>query len=890
MRKSQYSLILFVGVIITLFTMSGIISNLTTQKADQIKKAQTISSLNAYVRNVRNIINSERQAVIDFADIHLGLLGGWPKGVSPCGAIYNDSSFLKNIPYWYISSSVSLEYSPQVVWERGSYKMFVVYLPPGKYQISIKDNFILDNKIISSQEFNVAGGNHTFIFDTKNLCNHLLKNCNIKSSTLPKTFTIKRVVSEDCFPKESFIREVYFYVINNIFKTMDKNAYEQIAKLSDDFQIKNFALINYAADIKDISKNYAKVVFSPINVPYLYVYKITKDVMLSHVEPIFPTSIFNSDFLSFLDIGEELIKNDDLSNEINKLLSHHLGFISYVYINRTGSTNKQFNEYMRKKGYNWNLDIDYSLEIPKDERPFCVYLLKEVCQFMTDEVPDGYKSPYYIGSHELFDDFTSNYLSSNCRSSCQECHDVGKAFNPCYNITYDPCKDCFNCMTGLDYDSATNKDCEEKVNEIVLPLLKNYVPFRLSTLDEALSKKYKVSFKVIPNQINITKIDSPKLIEVMKYNDSCSSCEAAIPQGDCIFLESDISVVNANISSEGKFANAGDFLDSTGINEFVLNITLKNVGNTKEIFYIRGLVDANNNMKSHPYIDGDTNYDLDNPSNYDVEAYKSSIFLFPGEEKTISLGDFVPANYLGRGTHFLKVCAYNKYGDEWDLSNNCVHFYFGICSDGDLAKNCCESYDGVWANNKCCGDDAGVCRALIFRTSRPSEVNSIPLINKNTQTISFWIKPTSGSQKIFSKGSYLLYTSNYFLNLYSVGQFGSITPPVKLNKDEWNHVVISISKERTYFYVNGKKYSYPRVDLTGKLIVYSNVYDFMLFNRVLSDEEANSLERDVNCPTQDNFFINEKSVCYYGVAYRCPEDAPISVKINGEYYSCISKT
>ncbi len=479
----------------------------------------------------------------------------------------------------------------------------------------INPDFLLDGKLITSPDFNnayfIESGSHQLLFSS-NLCDYTL-DCDsliVSNPSNPNSLTLKRVIPSNtcvsgvcsvtgdsctidddcslskyvnCVPNETFIKHMYNLFLNKYFKFMSSLATEYIESIinNNDANLfsKNFGLIEYDAVVEKIGTNSLFVTFYPLNVP-LWNVRYTGLSNASYQGSTIVFDAFRSNFASFQNDARDLINNGLLDELINSILKKHSSFNIFASVPVRGSSYSAYEDFMNSYySAGWsvsnpsqainNLEFDNFFS-GHQIKPNCLYYLREACQFLSDEVPKGIRETPYAQSTALFDEFTSHQvIPSNwgiAINSCQECHDVGEFSNPCLNLTYQPCLDCFEKLTGFTYDNAhsvtfntvTNSlnpfngvdDCANLISIEIKPLLNDYLIYRFSDLQSLLSERYGFAWKLDAQKLNVTKINFYGLdAGGSSFNSTCLDSASAIPQYNCRFLKSDIKLSDVNLTA-----------------------------------------------------------------------------------------------------------------------------------------------------------------------------------------------------------------------------------------------------------------------------------------------------------------------------------------------------
>ncbi|MFA5406467.1 MAG: hypothetical protein WC307_03880 [Candidatus Nanoarchaeia archaeon] len=795
MRRSQYTLIVFIIAALILLSLTGIVTELINDKSDQIDRSQILLELGDQIRSIKSIQTQERQVGVDFTSIHLGGIGGWPSGLSLCGSSINDSAdwLFKSVPYWYSGSETAQYYSYDAEVYNDKYDGFIVFklidIRSGLYnfvtEISNTTPSLLDGYLNNDSPVFLESGTHSVLYavNKETLCDRTLEECSINdfTTTLPTSLTINRVITsgseyETCVPDTEFIRDIYESFLNQYFKVMTQLAFEQIRDYSQTATIGNidlpfFSLIEYEARVERVGANSLFINFYPLNLPLFNVEDEKKDEtsIATYQGSTIVYDAFESNFISLQSIAQELINDNVLNEMINNLITKHSSFNVVASIEVTGSQHEVYDSLM---GWNYHdpisTELDFTGFFGVDEiKPNCLYYLKEACQFLSDEVPRGLRSDYVYDNegtatfsngstndasdylYYLYNEFTINQeLPANWASaieSCQECHDIGKFNNPCINLGEQSCIDCFNTLTNSDYDLMTDEDeCAMLINTEIKPLLNNYIQYRFTDLQTELNERYGYGWKLDAEKLNINSITFGRLDDSgSNFNSTCLDCTSTTNFQNCEFLESDLAIDSAYLVYTNDFNEVIQSTTSTndftgGINtdsekELSIHLSLSNNGNTNEAVYLTVLIDAYNNLDktdevshyltiplsdtlvSETIVTGDAlDVDsIDDDGLFDFKLTKNNIAQLDSDtsgEYDLSL--FTPTDYdLNLKFHLMRVCVHTAYNDEYDLSDNCVDFEFGVCVDGDLSRTCCLENEGDWLlmpsinYGLCCGDD-----------------------------------------------------------------------------------------------------------------------------------------------------------------------------------------
>ncbi len=916
MRKAQYTLISFIIAAFILLSLVGVVANITVEKTNQLNKTQLLIKLGDVVRAIHSIQEEERQVSIDFTDVHLGMLGGWPRGVSKCGSYTNQSSdwLIKSTPYWFSSpdaarfftytadtdcinlindcksncpvndnkckSDCELEertciYSrtksmitfhfvdvsyglyeviddngvvrtdftvdgnagrSEVLLSAGGHSIvFTNNLPnsitlrrviptSGSISCSLSDSsFSCDGFSCSvSESLNCDNNKHCFISDgfvscvtgellsISNYCSlgvdsficggedypfvsfsfidgRLVSDsesisadgdcirgddrvvCNGFSCSITKSLSCDNGVScvfsdngincdngvscdsslncvrlseySSCIPNDSFINGFYINFLNNYFNEMKILAFNQIKSvaLNNGLLLTNLVTpLIYNASINGFGSNSLLITFLPINIPLFTL--SSKDLLVRYEGSTLVSDAFRSDFASYESSAKKLILNNSFNELINEIINKHSSFSFRSSTKVSGSSFNDYNNFMNTNyDEHWSLDSDSGIELDFSVKPYCIYLLKEGCMFLSDEVPTGLTTHYLEGSRTLFDEFTQYSTTFpevwvSCKNECGACHDIGLFNNPCINISDTHCQNCFKCLSGSDYDSITDDECYVIINNSVVPVLAEYLSYRLNTI----TKLFDLPFNVLINtqRVNITSISFDKVVSSNAFESSCFNCKSAIGKGTCLFLNSSLSVSSSFSCDTSDCSDCGGcneregIIETDGITPMNFQLIVNNNGDTNERVYPVILIDSKNNLNvnigsftampqnvittfSSPQVDTDGLVDSDN--RFDYKIIGDSALINHGSSHTFNL-ELIPADVgLGRGTHRIRICASTDYDDEWDWSDNCVDYLIGSCTDGDFAKSCCEDIGGTWIltpscidygkSGLCCGDD-----------------------------------------------------------------------------------------------------------------------------------------------------------------------------------------
>jgi len=418
---------------------------------------------------------------------------------------------------------------------------------------------------------------------------------------------------ESCFPDEDFLEAIHELFLNRYFRVMDQLALQQIRDLTsvEDFNLRNMAQIFYDADVLSIGDNTIFIAFYPLNLPF---FKLVNEGLsrASYEGSPIVYDAFNSDFASFQGIGNQLVVNRTINNLINELISKHSAFNIFTGLDMRGSDYLEY-EVQMNDSLNWYLNPvedqgkfwrvtsinpdDVSLENFFGEgdnnfivKPFCLYYIKEACQFLSDEAPfgmrqrDGSWSQYVTlagvdgdfndpSLFRLYKSFTSDYLSlysakysdwdGTAISACQACHDVGRFNNPCANFTAgSSCFDCFEELTGKSYDDTvatvydgdlnafatafgdgSSDECYGLVTDEVVPMIQDYLVYMLAFLEDDLNNMFTYGWRLDAQKLNVTNITFQGITsQGLQFSTSCFECQELNLADDCKFFNSSILI------------------------------------------------------------------------------------------------------------------------------------------------------------------------------------------------------------------------------------------------------------------------------------------------------------------------------------------------------------
>lgn len=611
---------------------------------------------------------------------------------------------------------------------------------------------------------------------------------------------------EFCVPDFEFIKQVYLKFLNTYFKLMTQQAFDQIKAMSSQqgYSLLNFpTVVEYEAVINEFRGNTVLISFYPLNIPLFSInYEGAEAETPVNASATYQGSTivfdaFQSNFVAYQDIAKDVIAGGRINELINeRILGKHSSFNIFASTKVIGSTNEDYEDLMNDKYLKdlpveeqWRVTddsvigtLDFSTLFEGEIKPYCLYYLKEACQFLSDEVPIGLRdTPYFSEATNLFGNFTEDYLERSeisarwlsAKTACQECHDVGELLNPCINISYSPCLQCFEELTGESYTEITSEtygssavtgdECKALIDDELKPMLNDYVIYRFQDLEDELNNLYYYGWRLDADKLNVSSITFTGLDSTgAEFKSDCYDCKET-RVSNCQALNSDLEITGLSFTTYTEdpdelpyreasydFNLLDGYIDSEN-SEKPLNmtITIHNKGATREDVYLTILVDKFYDMPVHSIVPDSTTLISNTAVNYESytvdKTYKSGDFevdtfnleqtyntnqinifdykikydylttLDGGLSDTITINNSLIPDVLGTNTknHLMRVCVHTRYNDDADLSNNCVNFVYGVCTDGDIARSCCESeqYGGVWLAvptlnyGTCCGDD-----------------------------------------------------------------------------------------------------------------------------------------------------------------------------------------
>ncbi len=812
MRRGQYSILWFISILFVLLTLIGIVSDRLVDNSAQVLKAQEVLKVADLVQAVRSIQKQERQVGADYAGIHLGSIGLWPHGVSPCGVSMNLSTLQldKYIPYWK-SAKDTEEYYNYIGYRFNEVPGddWVAYrfdnVREADYMLQIGDGketdigwFLVNGEPVNGSPdpapFHLVGGNHLIILSDNSspdgLCTHSIPealltdngtpycndpdfktdypagiNLNDFHSDNPPLMILQRVISQEtCYPDPYFIKNTFEEFVDQNFKTIDDFALTSIRNpasfgtyTADDVKI-NFAPVDYKTLIEDnpvtpeiegFGNNTIFINFFPLNVPFFTV-KFKGDYAdINYKGSTYIFDAFDSDFARFRTASIDAVKNSVIESIVNEVLLYHSFFELRVKVPIEGSSNMKYEEYLNNTPYDskynyygFNIEDYADWEEVFGEgftlKPMCFYILKEVCQYFSDDVynyksvnegndssglyesltlPEwGVKGLPGIGvtcedeyieecNPETYADYidpSNPYIAGPAIEpvtswgkllyNCGKCHALPYSLNPCLNLSYTPCINCYGTFFSLFVDQRWDRSyfpelsdeilsgsyeysfndmddsipdpdgepditytsigippptCDYAVRTSFIPMLTELLKSRFHNVGSMLEDKYPgVKWWVDINKINVTEItfkgvDETDLGETPYFNSSCSDCEDISEFTDCRPFINNLRADSLLLSNYESELN-DDYIYSSDktltIDELWISRTSDGNAFNDELI-IDVFFDVNNDSLVFPE-EGYAYY-------YNQEALESPPFYkFPEEYVSVELSDFVVSTEL----------------------------------------------------------------------------------------------------------------------------------------------------------------------------------------------------------------------------------------------------
>ncbi|MBD3312656.1 hypothetical protein GF352_04360 [archaeon] len=740
-RRGQYSLIVFVIATFVLLSLTGVVSNIMAEQSEQIRKAQDLTHFGDYVNGIRTIQYQERQQGIDTAGFYLGSIGIWPKGSSKCGTARNLSSYwiLKDIPYWKSSSDTAAfyTYEGELYSETDAFRTFRFRdVREGLYEISVSgvDNvspFLLNSAYEEDNELFLPSGDHLVLVTNalstgcNSPCDYTIScDCASPTNVFPEEMNLNRVIPEDseyetCVPDNELIIYYFEKIINDYFNEMDPLAWLLINDFieSADFGMELFfPLITYDTEIEKIGSNALFITFYPLSGRFFSI-KHQGLVNASYQGNTIVHNAFDSDFARFRGAAVEVINKSIIREQVSDILDSHAYFEIVSQKEVTGIDNPAFESFLNAQydaGLNFN-SFDFSnLEFEDyfgfELKPHCLYYLKEVCQFMSNEV-----DKHEVGNYTLFNEFTSQYDNLfgadvlTLHEVCKGCYDVSQLSGPCVNISNPFCRECFRlAFNGVDYADAVDysdepipqTSCRERVNEQVLPLITSNLGFNLRSIEEELKDDYGFDWRLDPSRINITEITFLGIEETGSlFNSSCDNCEEVdFSYAQCKDFKPSLIPMSLVLRTfDGVVISEGNTVDTAGDRDVNASFNLLNDGSTIETSYLlRVLVDSGSEEPG----DSDEYFDSEYGIGYDLEVINEVVSideLGPDGVLSVDLGPVFNGEEVGviTGSQRVFVCAESAFNDEYDLSDSCISGVINLCDDQDDAPGCCAE-PNVW--------------------------------------------------------------------------------------------------------------------------------------------------------------------------------------------------
>ncbi len=591
---------------------------------------------------------------------------------------------------------------------------------------------------------------------------------------------------EFCVPNFEFIKEVYSEFLNTYFRFMTQQAFDQIDAIAsqEGYSLTNFpTVIEYEAVINEFRGNTVLISFYPLNIPLFSLNyqgleaETPVNASANYQGSTIVFDAFQSNFVAYQDIVKTIVSSGKINELVNeKILGKHASFNVFAGTKVIGSSNSFYEDLMNEKYLQglpvedtWRVTdnsvsgtLDFSALFSGDIKPYCLYYLKEACQFLSDEVPMGLRdTPYFIGATNLFGNFTNDYLTNSeisakwlsAKSACQECHNVGKLLNPCINISYTPCLQCFEALTGDSYEDINSEiyletpvnddECKALIDTEIKPMINDYVIYRFSDLEEELNNLYYYGWRLDADKLNVSSITFAGLDSSgAQFKSDCYDCKES-RVSTCTQLNSDLEITGLSFTTYSEqipparvenydFNLFTGYIDSENSEKPLnLTITIRNKGNTNEYVYLTIFVDKFNDMPNSLVVPDSNTLTSDTQVNYNTYTV----------EKTYSAGNFEVDEFIldeTRGTNFQNIFDFKiKYdylttlrGEQSTLTGDttqtitiknalipallgtntkthsmrvCVHSRFN--DDADLGNNCVDFLYGVCTD----GDIARSC-------------------------------------------------------------------------------------------------------------------------------------------------------------------------------------
>ncbi len=473
MRRGQYSILWFISIVFVLLSLVGVVSDRLVDNTEQVSKAQEILKVSDLVNAIKTIQKQERQVGIDYAGIHLGSIGLFPHGTSPCGVSINLSNYKldKYVPYWKTAKETEEYYyyvgsrfnkAPGDNWIAFKFEN----VRQGDYVLEIREGsskhydigwFLIDGKPQSNYEngspydipentspFSLVGGNHLVVL-SNDLCKHTISDTlsfcedpefktkfDISSfySDNPPQIVLQRVINEKnqiCIPDPLFVKDTFESFINELFYKIDGLAYNAIINTPKTLGLENqvkklvFPKLTYKAVVEDnlstpdvvegFAENAMYVNFYPTLAPIFTLQFKSELANITYTGTTYVFDAFDSDFAKFRGAAVKLVRDSELESLVNAMLDNHSWFEIAVKFNIEGSPNPNYENYLNTY-YNGRYNLNsFDLQSASDFTNIfgADFIFKPMCVYLFREVCQFFSDDKYL-NYESDKEFDSTEL------------------------------------------------------------------------------------------------------------------------------------------------------------------------------------------------------------------------------------------------------------------------------------------------------------------------------------------------------------------------------------------------------------------------------------------------------------------------------------------------